>query len=385
MTTSLASTTLEYHAGDQPVPGYKLLRELGRGAMGVVWLAESESGFERALKVINLQQRGGKKEYRGLRTIKQRELLHGNLLMLVEYWLKDAEGRMIPDSDELDNTDSFFVPLSQYQSWPLALAQTSQLGLDATKTASGAATGDESSPAGLERAELFLNSLRSPLRRPAQLIVAMELGHKTVDDRYKECIESKRTGIPAEELLQYMEQAARGLDYLHREGIVHRDIKPQNIMLIGDVAKVCDYGLLITTDADLRSTSNAFTPLYASPEAVAEQPMTGKADQYSLAVTYIELRTGRSPYANETATSVYATKETGSYDLSRIGKKAVRKVLQKGLATSPNDRYATCGEFVQELEKAEHTHGDAFWGVVAVAAAVLVAAIAAAAWITVLR
>ena len=139
-------------------------------------------------------------------------------------------------------------------------------------------------------------------------------------------------GIPVDELLPYMEQAARGLDYLHREGIIHRDIKPHNIMVVGDVAKVCDYGLVVTADADLRTTSNAFTPLYASPEAVGEQPLTGRTDQYSLAITYIELRTGKSPYSSETAASVYAAKETGKYNLSRIRKSCVRNCLRKALA-----------------------------------------------------
>src|SRR5262249_36683450 len=125
---------------------------------------------------------------------------------------------------------------------------------------------------------------KPPERRPVQLIVAMELGHKTLDDRQKQCHQDKLSGIPADEMLAYMEQSARGLDYLHREGIIHRDVKPQNIMLVGDVAKVCDYGLVVTTEADLRKTSNAFTPLYASPEAVGEQPLTGRSDQYSLAI-----------------------------------------------------------------------------------------------------
>src|SRR5436190_384827 len=104
MSQTEGPASLEYHVGDQPVPGYKLIRELGRGAMGVVWLAQTDSGFDRALKVINLRQRGGKKEYRRLRTIKQRKLLHGNLLTLIDYWLKDAAGQAIPDSDDLENT-----------------------------------------------------------------------------------------------------------------------------------------------------------------------------------------------------------------------------------------------------------------------------------------
>jgi serine/threonine protein kinase/tetratricopeptide (TPR) repeat protein len=401
MSNPQAASSLEYRVGDQPVPGYTIVRELGRGAMGVVWLAETESGFERALKVISLQQRGGKKEYRGLRTIKQRKLLHGNLLTLIDYWLKDRDGKLIPDTDDLDGTDSFFLPPSGQSPQPHTLAATTPQSLSTTSADGNSPKRGGSSPAagnppvqrtatrmagtlvnafveapesGLGQTLDVAQKPRETGRRPVQLIVAMELGHKTLDDRQKQCQEDRLPGIPADELLPYMEQAARGLDYLHREGIVHRDVKPQNIMLVGDVAKVCDYGLVITTDADLRATSNAFTPLYASPEAIAEHPLTGQSDQYSLAVTYIELRTGRTPYKSETVASVYAAKESGKYDLSRIRSSAVRTVLKRALSKSPGERFGSCSAFIRELENAEHAKVGALRALVAMGAIALVAA-----------
>jgi serine/threonine protein kinase len=402
MSQQQAASQLEYRAGDQPVPGYTLVKELGRGAMGVVWLAQTESGFERALKIINLTQRGGKKEYRGLRTIKQRKLLHGNLLTLIDYWLKDAEGKFVPDKDELDDSDSFFAPTTpdnDPRPWKMAATTPQSRGTTDANPHAATRLGEPAAPAPqvqrsatlvsrgtvtegpahatqvgpVDQTTDFAAGARQQRGRPVQLIVAMELGHKTLDDRQKQCQEDRLPGLPAEELLAYMEQAARGLDYLHREGIVHRDIKPGNIMLVGDVAKVCDYGLIVTTDADLRATSNAFTPLYASPEAVGEKPVTGQSDQYSLAVSYIELRTGHTPYTSETAASVYAAKETGKYELSRIRNSTVRNVLKRALATAPGDRYGSCSQFIRELEKAEKSGSGLLWIVGAAAAVVLLA------------
>src|SRR5262245_57483915 len=140
MSISQTMSSLEYRVGDQPVPGYTLVRELGRGAMGVVWLAQTESGFERALKVINLQQRGGKKEYRGLRTIKQRKLLHGNLLTLIDYWLKDREGKFIQDTDDLSDSDSFFGPSKDQPPSSSPLAATAQKGLGTTDAEAASVT-----------------------------------------------------------------------------------------------------------------------------------------------------------------------------------------------------------------------------------------------------
>lgn len=410
---SQAAFSMEYQAGDQPVPGYTLVRELGRGAMGVVWLARTANGIERAVKIVNLQQRGGKKEYRGLRAIKQRKIQHTHLLGLVDYWLKDRSGQFIPDSDALDNTDSFFAPTEEPgpKSWS---PDTSALqGLEASDSGLGSPTRGSARPPQTpppkpprRLATRMLDSTTAkemrrqarqsagealdaalapsePYRRPVQLIVAMELGQMTLADYYKRGRQGRQPGVSVEQLLRHLAQAARAIDYLHGEGLIHRDIKPQNIMLVGEVAKVCDYGLLITTDTDLRTTSNAFTPLYASPEAVAEQPLTGLSDQYSLAVTYVELRTGRTPYASETTAAVFVTKETGRYNLSRLRKRSVRQVVRRALAMSPADRFDSCGDFVHELTQAENSHVTARWIVLGVV--LLAVAIAALAFVIIQR
>src|SRR5439155_25784851 len=130
---------------------------------------------------------------------------------------------------------------------------------------------------------------------------------KNLKQRLEECQEAGQPGIPLKELLEYMRQSARALDYLNtrkhtlgdREGtIVHRDIKPENILLTkSDDVKVCDFGLAKMMEgsvSNVSTNSQGMTPYYAAPELLRKK-LTRWTDQYSLAITYYHLRTGRLP------------------------------------------------------------------------------------------
>lgn len=420
--------SVNFKIGDTPVPGYRLARELGRGTFGVVWLAVTENGFERALKVVNLEQKGGKKEFRALRLIKDRKILHGNLLTLIDYWLLDRDGTIIstPNNIAVDT----HVPAPKTSTSLAATLNHSTTtgpspmkpGIQGTMIPSEAPTSDYPSI----RETLQSDRLRDTREedenaRAIWLVVAMELGHKTLHDRQKEhthesnqkplskqirrgatqvdnqgdtdagshtvadrksqtqeAADDELLPLTAEEVLPYMEQAARGLDYLHRCEIVHRDVKPQNIMLVGDVAKVCDYGLASEL-GDIRATTNAFTLPYAAPEAINKNQPSPASDQYSLAVTYVELRTGRWPFVSNTSTAVYAAKDTGVHHLKFVPNRNVRAVLKKALSKKPEDRYPSCGDFVKQLAKAEATRFNLFATVQAVIATVAIITVLCAA------
>src|SRR5262249_11837029 len=112
--------------------------------------------------------------------------------------------------------------------------------------------------------------------QPSLLILAMELADKTLHDRYREEANRGRPGIPRAELLEYFQEAAKGIDYLNNPGhsvggkagvsVQHRDIKPQNILLLGNGVKVGDFGLAKVLERNVTSNTGMLTIAYAAPE-----------------------------------------------------------------------------------------------------------------------
>ena len=189
------------------------------------------------------------------------------------------------------------------------------------------------------------------MANPAEeLIIAMGLGDKSVFDRLEECRDQGLAGIPQEELLGYMEDSAEALDFLNRPdhgvhgardpdkgrpAIQHCDIKPHNLLIVGGRVQVCDFGLARMMGSD-RATTAAGSFAYAAPECIIENEPSFATDQYSLAITYYELKTGMLPFEQQTLAAVLDAKREASLDFLELpeAERAVLKRATSAIQTS---------------------------------------------------
>ena len=178
----------------------------------------------------------------------------------------------------------------------------------------------------------------------------MELADQSLQDRARECTGQS---IPLPELLRYVAEAAEGIDYLHREHVVHRDIKPDNLLLLKGHVKVADLGLarlLDETGLTVIATQVAGSPMYMAPEVWNQKPVPS-SDQYSLAVAYAELRLGHTPFSASSLVEAMQAHLYGQPKLSGISERE-QTVLRKALSKNTQDRFATCSEMVAALVEA---------------------------------
>jgi hypothetical protein len=164
---------------------------------------------------------------------------------------------------------------------------------------------------------------------------------------------------PPSRALDWVEQAARALDAAHAAGVVHRDVKPANLLLDErDCVHVADFG--IASAAGLDSNTAAGTILgtagYLAPEQAAGEPVTAAADQYALAAVAFELLTGSRPFERESATGEAAAHVSdpvpSASALNAELPRQVDAVLERGLAKDPDARYGSCYELAHALREA---------------------------------
>jgi CHASE2 domain-containing sensor protein len=281
-------------AATEPVPdtpGYELIRPFGEGAYGKVWLARTKAGQWRALKVISRARLGDdpapyEREFDGLKKYQPISDKHPGLLRV----------------------DFVSEKLADYFYYVMELGDSLEPGW-------------ENNPS---------------LYKPRDLVSERAKLHKRRLP-VKECIE---IGITLSE----------AIDFLHRQGMTHRDIKPQNIIFIQGLPKMADLGLITKIRPAGEERTLVGTPGYMPPSP--ERPGTVAADIYALGMVLYVLSTGRAAALfPEVATTLVSTEEPPDF-------LPLNKIILKACQPAPPDRYGTAAEMRSVLEAAQKLSGE---------------------------
>jgi serine/threonine protein kinase len=183
-----------------------------------------------------------------------------------------------------------------------------------------------------------------------QLIIVMELADRNLWDRFRECRGQGLPGIPREELLSYMTEAAEALDLMNNYyQIQHLDIKPQNLFLVFNHIKVADFGLAKALEGIRATVTGGVTPVYAAPETF-EGWVSRFSDQYSLAIVFQELLTGTRPFTGTNTRQLLMQHLNGTPEMSALSE-GDRQAIGRALAKKPDDRWPTCTDLVRVLKE----------------------------------
>jgi serine/threonine-protein kinase len=165
-----------------------------------------------------------------------------------------------------------------------------------------------------------------------------------------------RGRVPLPLVLDIMAQAADGLAHAHEHGVVHRDIKPGNIMVVrGQVAKIMDFGIARVRASDVKTQTGAIlgSPRYMSPEQVTGQPADRRSDIFSLGVVLHELAAGEPPFTAPTVTQLMHQIATATPRPPSATNPAVPPMLDlivaKALEKQPDARYQSTAELAADL------------------------------------
>jgi hypothetical protein len=184
--------------------------------------------------------------------------------------------------------------------------------------------------------------------------IVMEL----VEGRSVKDVLDRADGIPLPVALDIVRQAAEALDFAHRHGVVHRDVKPGNLMLTRQgMVKITDFGIArVDQTARTRTGILVGSPGYMSPEQLMGKAVDGRSDVFSLGAVLYELATGRGPFDAEHREDVLALMNNITNrphePASRLNPKvpaSLDAIVDRALAKKPADRYESAGKMAAEL------------------------------------
>ncbi len=253
------------------LPGYRLIRKIGSGGYGEVWLCDAPGGLKKAVKVIygTMDEDRASSELRSLNRI--REVKHPFILSL-------------------------------------------------------------------ERIEIV----------DGQLIIVTELAESSLYDQFQAYCHQGFDGIPRAKLLGYVRDTAEALDYLSlKHDLQHLDVKPGNLLLIAERVKLADFGVVKNLSEKMVSCVGGLTPSYAAPE-MFDGRAGRHSDQYSLAIMYYELLTGKLPFDGTTMAQLASQHLHHKPDIE-LATPAEQEVLARALSKDPSRRFPSCSEFIEHL------------------------------------
>jgi serine/threonine protein kinase len=168
---------------------------------------------------------------------------------------------------------------------------------------------------------------------------------------------ARQKKLPLTKALQLAEEIAGALDYAHAQGVVHRDIKPGNILVTEDGhAKIADFGIAKLNLAHFTLPGRVMgTPAYMAPEQLSGEGVDGRSDLFSLGVILYALVTGHSPFQGNSATTVcfkVANREpvaATAFDLTLP--RELDEVISRAMAKDPEQRYQRGSEFAEDLRR----------------------------------
>jgi len=163
-----------------------------------------------------------------------------------------------------------------------------------------------------------------------------------------------KRGLSLRETLGIIEQVAAALAHIHKHHVIHRDIKPGNIMFRDDhTAVLTDFGIAKQTDTTADATAlgtTIGTPYYMSPEQIEGKSPTVCSDLYSLGIAFFEMLTGKKPYDGENVFAILWKHQQEPIPLLPPEYAHIQPTLEKLLAKAPDDRFQSANELIQAIK-----------------------------------